>query len=64
MDQACENWIACVAGAMCVASRWLAGTAVAMMIIAAMGLVLVPPASALAKLGLCLVLALGAIQVS
>lgn len=63
MDQACEDWIAHIAEAMCVASRWLAGTAVAMVIIAAMGLVLLPPVPTLAKLGLGLVLALGAIQV-
>ncbi len=62
MDQGREQWIARIAAALCAASRWLAGAAIIMTMIGAMRLVLFPPEQIFAKLGLCLVLAFGAIQ--
>lgn len=62
MDRGRERWIAGITAALCAASRWLIGVAIIMTMIGATRLVLFPPEQIFAKLGLCLVLAFGAIQ--
>lgn len=55
MDPAHETWIARIAVALCFASRWIFVFAVALTVVAALRLMVLPPEHLLARLGLSLV---------
>lgn len=62
MDDGPERWISRIAAALCAASRWVVAVAIALTVLAATRLLLIPPGDWLTKLGLALVVALGAVQ--